>query len=104
VLDLVSKGFLSDKVFAAKLETTLTLKEIDLDRYDAVHVAGGQGATYDLYPNQDVAKALEHFWARARWSGLSATARSLSGTIPIGSAAAGRPGSRLRETRGWSVS
>ena len=59
--DLVSKGFLSDKVLAAKLETTLILREVDLDRYDAVHVAGGQGATYDLYPNEDVAKALEHF-------------------------------------------
>src|ERR1700742_5247336 len=62
--DLVSKGFLSDKALLAKLETTLKLKEVDLDRYDAVHVAGGRGATFDLYPNEDVAKVLEHFWAK----------------------------------------
>ncbi|MEJ1976972.1 MAG: DJ-1/PfpI family protein [Acetobacteraceae bacterium] len=35
----------------------------DLDRYDAIHVAGGRGATFDLYPNEDVATAIEHFWA-----------------------------------------
>jgi putative intracellular protease/amidase len=62
--DLVSRGFLSEKTLAAKLETTLQLRDVDLDRYDAVHVAGGQGATYDLYPNEEVAKALEHFWVR----------------------------------------
>ena len=41
--DLVSKGFLSDKALVAKLESTLTLKDVDLSRYDAVHVAGGRG-------------------------------------------------------------
>src|SRR5271163_988685 len=49
--DLVSKGFLSDKALLAKLQTTLILGEVDLDGYDAVHVAGGRGATFDLYPN-----------------------------------------------------
>ena len=38
--DLVSKGFLSDKSLVAKLETTLTLRDVDLAHYDAVHVAG----------------------------------------------------------------
>jgi putative intracellular protease/amidase len=40
--DLVSKGFLSDKALVAKLESTLTLKEVGLSKYDAVHVAGGE--------------------------------------------------------------
>ena len=62
--DLVSKGFLSDKTLVAKLDTTLRLRDVNLDIYDAVHVAGGRGATFDLYPNDDVARALEHFWAR----------------------------------------
>jgi putative intracellular protease/amidase len=64
--DLVSKGFLSDKALLGRLETTLKLNEVDLNRYDAVHVAGGRGATFDLYPNEDVAKALEHFWAKEK--------------------------------------
>jgi putative intracellular protease/amidase len=62
--DLVTKGFLSDKALTAKLGATGKLKEADLDSYDAVHVAGGLGAVYDLYPNEDVARALEHFWSR----------------------------------------
>jgi putative intracellular protease/amidase len=62
--DLVSKGFLSDKALVSRLETTLKLKDVNLDDYDAIHVAGGRGATFDLYPNEDLAKALEHFWSR----------------------------------------
>src|SRR5277367_4955070 len=57
--DLVSKGFLSDDNLRSKLEHTLVLKDVDLNRYDAVHVAGGRGATFDLFPNGDVATALE---------------------------------------------
>jgi putative intracellular protease/amidase len=62
--DLVSKGFLTDKQLLARLDNTLVLKDVDLSKYDAVHVAGGQGATIDLYPNADVEKALSHFWDR----------------------------------------
>src|SRR5277367_2738410 len=62
--DLVSKGFLSDKDLVAKLDATLKLANVNLDSYDAVHVAGGRGATFDLYPNKEVANALEHFWAK----------------------------------------
>src|SRR5277367_4399960 len=80
--DLVSKGFLSDKVLAAKLETTLVLKEVDLNRYDAVHVAGGRGATFDLFPNEDVAKALEHFWARDKVVGAICHGAIALGNIP----------------------
>jgi len=64
--DLVSKGFLSDKALVAKLETTMKLEVVDLNSYDAVHVAGGRGATFDLYPNEEVGKALEHFWEKGK--------------------------------------
>lgn len=37
----------------------MKLRDVDFDEYDAVHVAGGRGATIDLYPNEDVAKALD---------------------------------------------
>jgi putative intracellular protease/amidase len=60
--DLVSKGFLSDKALVEKLMNTLKLKDMDLDQYHGVHVAGGLGAAFDLYPNEQVAKTLEHFW------------------------------------------
>ena len=39
---------------------------MDLTLYDAVHIAGGRGATFDLFPSDDVANALEHFWAKEK--------------------------------------
>jgi putative intracellular protease/amidase len=80
--DLVSKGFLSDKALVGKLETTLTLKTVDLNRYDAVHVAGGRGATFDLYPSTDVAAALEHFWSRDQVVGAICHGAIALGNIP----------------------
>jgi putative intracellular protease/amidase len=80
--DLVSKGFLSDQSLVAKFETTLKLKDVDLNRYDAVHVAGGRGATFDLYPNPDVAKVLEHFWAKEKVVGAICHGAIALGNIP----------------------
>jgi putative intracellular protease/amidase len=80
--DLVSKGFLSDDALVERLETTMKLSEVDLDQYDAVHVAGGQGATYDLYPNEDVGRALEHFWAKGQVVGAVCHGAIALGNIP----------------------
>jgi putative intracellular protease/amidase len=80
--DLVSKGFLADKKAAAKLETTLKLSEVDLTAYDAIHVAGGRGATFDLYPNEDVARALEYFWAKDKVVGAICHGAVALGNIP----------------------
>jgi putative intracellular protease/amidase len=80
--DLVSKGFLSDKKLIAKLDTTLKLKDLDLSQYEAVHVAGGRGATFDLYPNEDVARALEHFWAKGKVVGAICHGAIALGNVP----------------------
>jgi putative intracellular protease/amidase len=80
--DLVSKGFLSDKVLAAKLNTTLKLSDVDFSLYDALHVAGGRGATFDLFPNEDVAKALEYFWAQDKVVGAICHGAIALGNIP----------------------
>jgi putative intracellular protease/amidase len=80
--DLVSKGFLSDNALRAKLDSTLKLSDVDLDQYDAVHVAGGRGATFDLYPNPDVAKTLDHFWARDKVVGAICHGAIALGNIP----------------------
>src|ERR1700677_2048084 len=80
--DLVSKGFLSDKALVSRLETTLKLKDVNLDDYDAIHVAGGRGATFDLYPNEDLANALEHFWSRDQVVGAICYGAIALGNIP----------------------
>jgi putative intracellular protease/amidase len=80
--DLVSKGFLSDKKVQAKLENTLKLEDVDLTQYDAIHVAGGRGATFDLYPNEHVAKALEYFWEKDKVVGAICHGAVALGNIP----------------------
>lgn len=64
--DIVSKGFLSDKELTARLDSTLKLKDVDLTSYDAIHLVGGQGTTFDFFPSQDVGNALEHFWSKGK--------------------------------------
>jgi putative intracellular protease/amidase len=80
--DIVSKVFLSDKTLVARFQTTLKLAEVDLSVYDAIHVAGGRGATFDLYPNADVASALEYFWARSKVVGAICHGAIALGNIP----------------------
>ncbi len=80
--DLVSKGFLSDKSLLGKLEATLKLSDVDLSAYDAIHVAGGRGATFDLFPNEDVARALEFFWAQDKVVGAICHGAVALGNIP----------------------
>jgi len=80
--DLVSKGFLSDEGLVAKLQNTMKLSEVNLDDYDAVHVAGGQGATYDLFPNEVVARTLEHFWGGDKVVGAICHGAIALGNIP----------------------
>jgi putative intracellular protease/amidase len=80
--DLVSKGFLSDKGLRSKLESTLKLSEVDLTLYDAVHVAGGRGATFDLFPNPDVAKMLDYFWSRDKVVGAICHGAIALGNVP----------------------
>jgi putative intracellular protease/amidase len=101
--DLVGKGFLSDKALVAKLESTLILKKVDLSQYDAVHVAGGRGATFDLYPNADVAKALEYFWAKDKVVGAICHGAIALGNTRGASVAARPPATRVRETRIYSA-
>jgi putative intracellular protease/amidase len=66
---IVSKGFLSDKALGAKLQTTLSPAHVDPTQYDGIHVAGGVGPAIDLYPNPDMARILEHFFAAGKIAG-----------------------------------
>jgi putative intracellular protease/amidase len=53
-----------------------------LSGYDAVHVAGGQGATYDLYPNEVVGQALERFWEAGKIVGAICHGAISLGNVP----------------------
>jgi putative intracellular protease/amidase len=64
--DIVSKGFLSDKALVQKMETTIPLADLDLARYDGVHIAGGGGAAVDLFPSSEMTVLLEHFFSTGK--------------------------------------
>lgn len=64
--DIVSKGFLSDEKLVSRFESTIALGDVNPEAYDAIHVVGGGGAAVDLYPNNDMARILEHFWASGK--------------------------------------
>jgi putative intracellular protease/amidase len=46
--DPVQRDFLDDPVMAARLRSTVTADEVDLDSYACVFFAGGHGAAWDL--------------------------------------------------------
>ena len=80
--DLMSKGFLSDKALVAKVENTLPLEGLDLDSYEAVHVVGGIGAAVDLFPNEEVGRVLEHFFAKGQVVGAICHGVIALGNLP----------------------
>jgi putative intracellular protease/amidase len=80
--DLVSKGFLSDERLVAKLASTIALKDVHVDQYDAVHIVGGGGAAVDLYPNDDVKRVLKEFWKADKCVGAICHGSIALGNIP----------------------
>lgn len=99
--DLVSKGFLSDPKVLAKLENTLELKVVDLSAYDAIHIAGGRGATFDLFPNEELAKTLEYFWSKDKVVGAICHGAVALGNIPNRIRGLQEPDSLLRLTSSY---
>lgn len=58
------KAFQADAVAQRKLEHTLALSEVPLEKYDAVFVAGGHGVMWDLTAEPLLAKLLGATYAR----------------------------------------
>jgi len=82
--DLISMGFISTPALADKVEKTWRVKDIDLNRFDAIVVAGGQApmSTFDkaedlhrkfleFYETGKIAAALCHGVALLRYTRLS---------------------------------
>jgi putative intracellular protease/amidase len=82
--DLISMGFIATEKLAKMVETTRPVRDIDLSRFDAIVVAGGQGPMFsfdkaadlhrvfsDFYENGKVAAALCHGVAILRYAKLS---------------------------------
>jgi putative intracellular protease/amidase len=60
--DLITMGFLNTPELVALLENTPRLADLDLDRYDAIMVAGGQAPMFSFLHNHHVHDALRYFY------------------------------------------
>jgi putative intracellular protease/amidase len=64
--DLISMGFLSTARLAGLLEDTPALGDLDLSRYEAILVAGGQSPMFTFRDNLPLQDAIRHFYESGR--------------------------------------
>lgn len=60
--DLISMGFVNTPALMALLEDTPRLADVDLDGFDAIMVAGGQSPMFTFRANEDLHRAIRHFY------------------------------------------
>src|SRR5205085_6686157 len=60
--DLITLGFVNTPKLMALLQSTAKLAELDLDKYDAIMLAGGQAPMFSFRENEDVHNALRRFF------------------------------------------
>ena len=60
--DLISMGFVHTPELMALLEDTPKLADLDWDDYDALMVAGGQSPMFTFRDNEDLKRAITHFY------------------------------------------
>lgn len=60
--DVISRGYLHDPAFLALVESTRPVAEIDVDRFDAILVAGGQGPMFTFETATGLHDAFTRFY------------------------------------------
>ena len=60
--DLISMGALNTPDITALLEDTPALRDLDLDRFDAIVVAGGQAPMFQFREHEDLKRAVAWFY------------------------------------------
>ncbi|MFE0464714.1 type 1 glutamine amidotransferase domain-containing protein [Kitasatospora sp. NPDC058965] len=60
--DLITMGFVNTPALAALLEDTPALDDLDLDRYEALLIAGGQSPMFTFRDNKPLHQAVRAFW------------------------------------------
>ncbi|MEQ7154644.1 type 1 glutamine amidotransferase domain-containing protein [Brevundimonas aurifodinae] len=64
--DLISMGFIATPALAARIETTRPVSEIDLERFDAIVVAGGQSPMVTFEAATGLHRTFEAFHAAGK--------------------------------------
>src|SRR5215469_1271477 len=60
--DLITMGFVNTPALVELLEDTPRIADLDLDDFDAIMVAGGQSPMFTFRENEDLARAIRHFF------------------------------------------
>ena len=60
--DLITLGFVNSPDHMALLENTPKLADLDLDTFDAIMIAGGQSPMFTFPDNEDLQRAVLHFY------------------------------------------
>ncbi|MBO6527544.1 type 1 glutamine amidotransferase domain-containing protein [Erythrobacter sp.] len=54
--------FLGDDIAMAKLGSSIAVKDVSVEKYDAIFLVGGVGAAFDFYPNSDLTALITEFY------------------------------------------
>jgi putative intracellular protease/amidase len=60
--DLITMGFVNTPALLNLLEDTPRLADLDFDQFDAIMVAGGQSPMFTFRENDDLKRAIRHFY------------------------------------------
>src|SRR5205085_8913610 len=60
--DIISMGALNTPEIVARLDDTPALRDLDLDKFDALVVAGGQGPMFQFRDHEDLKSAIARFY------------------------------------------
>ncbi len=84
--DLISRGFIASEAHRALVESTPALDDLDLDRFDALFLVGGQAPMYTFRQDQRVKDLVGRYVADGRIAAVvcHATCVLLDATTPDG--------------------
>src|SRR5436309_717514 len=68
--DLISMGALNTPEITGLLENTPALRDLDLDRFDAIVVAGGQAPMFQYRDHEDLKRAIACFYESGKPTGV----------------------------------
>ena len=71
--DLISMGFINSPNHSKLVEDTPAINSVDIDKYDAIFLVGGQSPMVTFYETNPFIPLLLSFMKQARWYPLCAT-------------------------------
>lgn len=64
--DVISRGYIHDPEFMKLLENTLPSKDIDVDRFDTIIIAGGQAPMFTIDKAEDTVNKFVEFYEKGK--------------------------------------